>query len=107
MSFGEAERRLRKVVAEAVAAGGTIPQSFVSVRRQLRALLGDGLLWGIGAAARVSWRIIARLERDSRVLPMCFPALFSGKQPIQEMPDFIGILLNFSPAISSTPESGH
>jgi hypothetical protein len=30
MSFGEAERRLRKVVAEAVAAGGTIPQSFVS-----------------------------------------------------------------------------
>jgi hypothetical protein len=30
MSFGEAERRLRKVVADAVASGGTIPQSFVS-----------------------------------------------------------------------------
>jgi hypothetical protein len=31
MSFGEAERRLRKLIADSVAAGGTIPQSFTEV----------------------------------------------------------------------------
>jgi hypothetical protein len=31
MSFGEAERRLRRVIADSIAAGGTIPQSFTEV----------------------------------------------------------------------------
>jgi hypothetical protein len=31
MSFGEAERRLRKLIADSIAAGGTIPQSFTEV----------------------------------------------------------------------------
>jgi hypothetical protein len=29
MSFGEASRRLRKVIADSIANGGTIPDSFV------------------------------------------------------------------------------
>jgi hypothetical protein len=31
MSFTEAERRLRKLIADSIAAGGTIPQSFTAV----------------------------------------------------------------------------
>jgi hypothetical protein len=31
MSFGEAERRLRKLIADSIAAGGTIPKSFTEV----------------------------------------------------------------------------
>jgi hypothetical protein len=31
LSFGEAERRLRKLLADSIVAGGTIPQSFTEV----------------------------------------------------------------------------
>ena len=38
---------------------------------------------------------------------MRFPEALSGKQPVQEVPGFIGNFANFAPVILSTPESGH